>query len=267
MRYGIAIWNYCWRPAGLPDAIRHFASQGFDTIGLHPGQFADCPREHLAAVAASLRDLNLAAGVHGACAMDERAADTVIEALGDRLCSVTLDSAMREDSRGRLHDGQRIAAALSRLQRLTEGTDVLLGIEDFPLDHAALEYFRAELGDVLTHPRTGILIDVGHMHMRMKTSSYFSALSVHDYFRRPPVPLVEVHLHDNNGMKDEHGHFGFGSVPFPEIANALRAMKYDGLCTIEIAPSFHGSTPEGSKPKAAESLRTWKTLLGPTPDT
>ncbi|MFH1707917.1 MAG: TIM barrel protein, partial [Planctomycetota bacterium] len=124
------------------------------------------------------------------------------------------------------------------------------------------KHFKKELGRVYDHPRTGILVDVGHMHMRMTQSDYFSGMTVADYLDRLPLPLVELHLHDNHGDKDEHGHFGLGTVPFADIAAWVKAHTYDGECTIEIAPTFHGSTPELSRPKAVESLRRWKELLG-----
>jgi len=189
--------------------------------------------------------------------MDPQIMKNMVHAMGERLSVFSLDSAMRHDSRGALHDAKRIEAALSCLQELTQGTDVSLAIEDFPLDVPALEYFAADLGVVYEHPRTGILIDVGHMHVRMSGSEYFSGMSVAEYFRRLPLPLVEVHLHDNNGERDQHGHFGFGSVPFPDIAAALKGMAFDGVCTIEIAPTFHGRTPQESKEDAMQSLEHW----------
>jgi hypothetical protein len=185
----------------------------------------------------------------------------MVEGFGDRLIAFTMDSAMREDSRGRLHDAKRIATALTCLQELTVGTNVWLAIEDFPLDSPALQHFAADLGGVYDHPRTGILVDVGHMNMRMKGSDYFGTISVSEYFDRLPLPLVEVHLHDNNGEKDQHAHFGFGNVPFPEIADALVNMEFDGVCTIEIAPSFHGRTPSESKGDSMQSLRCWRNLI------
>jgi len=193
--------------------------------------------------------------------MDTLLMKTMVQAMGDRLSAFTLDSARQEDSRGVLHDAKRIVTALSCLQELTRGTDIWLAIEDFPLDSLALKHFATDLDAVYDHPRTGILIDVGHMHMRMKGSEYFGGMSVSEYFGSLPLPLVEVHLHDNNGEKDQHGHFGFGSVPFPEIVDALNDMEFDGVCTIEIMPSFHGRTPQESKGDAIQSLEYWRSLI------
>jgi sugar phosphate isomerase/epimerase len=151
---------------------------------------------------------------------------------------------------------------LNHAQRATAGTGVRLAIEDFPLDNAAKDFFREELGEVYGDSRTGILVDVGHLHLRRSQSRHFAALSVADYFARIPVPIVELHLHDNDGNKDQHGHFGFGTVPLGEVAQAVTGIGFDGMSTIEIAPGFHGSTPEASWDKAVASLKKWRELLG-----
>ncbi len=261
MKNAIAIWNYCWNAAEVPAWIHEFADHGFDAISFNAAQFVGDGGRHISAAVEALRSRDMIATIHGSVAMDIRAIAPLVEALGDRLSAVTLDSVMREDSRGRLHDAKRVATALSTLQEMTKDAVTQLAIEDFPLDSFALEHFAPDLGAVYQHPRTGILIDVGHMHMRMKTSDYFRAIPVLDYFRRLPFRLVEVHLHDNHGAKDEHAHLGFGDVPFQEIAAALKMLRFDGVCTIEIAPSFHGSNPEQSKPHAFESLATWRRLM------
>jgi hypothetical protein len=52
---------------------------------------------------------------------------------------------------------------------------------------------------------------------------------------------------------------------FDAVAAALKVIAFDGVCTIEIAPKFHSSTPEESKPRALESLATWKRLIRSQP--
>ncbi len=261
MKYAIAVWNYCWDAAKLPGWISEFADAGFDAISLNAGQFAAAAAGHLPGVVEALRGRNLVATVHGSAAMDAAVMEFLVRGLGDNLAVFSMDSVLREDSRGQLHDAGRDAAALGRLQELTEGTQVRLAIEDFPLDTAALEFFAADLGRVYPHPRTGVLVDVGHMHMRMKGAGAFGGMSIGEYFRRLPLAPVEIHLHDNDGLKDQHGHFGFGSVPFEEVAAALGELAFDGVCTIEVAPGFHGRTPLESKVDAIRSMERWRELM------
>ena len=40
--------------------------------------------------------------------------------------------------------------------------------------------------------------------------------------------LYEVHLHDNNGKKDQHLPIGFGTVNWIEVIEALKAIDYPG---------------------------------------
>lgn len=261
MTYGIAIWNFAWAPQQLPAWIADFAEQGFEAISFHPQQFAGEAGRHLPEIVKSLRERKLAAALHGACAMEPAFLGGLIEGLGSTLLTVTLDSVMREDSRGRLHDAGRIAAMLGYLQRATDGTDVRLAIEDFPLDARALAFFGPELTGVYDHPRTGILVDVGHMHLKRTQESAFRDLSVADYLRALPCPLVEVHLHDNNGSKDQHAPFGFGTVPFPELARALCDLRFTGLHTLEIAPSLYGGEPRDARAQAIENLARWRALI------
>jgi len=261
MNTAIAIWNYCWKAEDVSSWIHEFADRGFDTISFHPNQFGGDSAGRLSEVVDTLQSRKLRATVHGCVSMDTQIMKNIVQAMGDRLSVFSLDSAMRQDTRGWQHDAKRIKAALSFLQELTQGTDIFLAVEDFPLDTHALQYFSKDLGEVYENPQTGILVDVGHMHMRMQGHDYFRGMTVADYFRGLPVRLVEVHLHDNNGERDQHAHFGFGSVPFTDIASALKQMHFGGVCTVEIAPAFHDRTPQDSKLDAIRSLEQWLKLM------
>lgn len=260
MRFAVATWTYS-DDESLPEWIHRFADDGFDTVSLHPRQFSRVMPEHHSAVAEALEARDLQATVHGSCDMERGLVEAIVQALGKRLRAFTIDRAVREDSRGKLYDAGRMAKALRDLCAATAGTEARLAIEDFPLDEMALQHFKAELGDVYDDPRTGILIDVGHMHMRLSQSGYFTDISVEEYFSRLPLAVVEVHLHDNDGKKDQHGYFGLGTVPFEDVAAALKAVGFDGVSTIEIAPDSCGSTPDEAEGQAKESLDTWRRLM------
>jgi sugar phosphate isomerase/epimerase len=261
VKNAIAIWNYCWNPEPALGWIRDFANAGFDAVSFHPNQFLGDAARHLPAVAELMGSLDLSVTVHSPLAVERPLVQSIVNAFGNRLLAFTFDSVQAENSLGRVHDAGQIAGMLAYMQSLTAGTAIHLAVEDFPLDAAAMKHFGDELRGAYAHPRTGILIDVGHMNIRRKTSDYFGRLSVGEYFRQLPCPLVEIHLHDNDGTKDQHGHFGMGNIAFNEVAQALRALRFDGVCTIEVAPSLHASTPEASKDKAVDSLRQWRELM------
>lgn len=83
------------------------------------------------------------------------------------------------------------------------------------------------VGDVLRKvPGLYFHMDVGHVNL----------------FRRKPVSfvrkfhkkLVHIHLHDNNGEKDEHKSMGKGNVDFWKLVKELKRVGYDGTITLEI---------------------------------
>jgi len=265
MRHAIAIWNYCWDPAGLPAWIHAFADHGFDAVSFHPDPFADGPTAEVEAAARAVRERGMVATVHGACGMSRRGAERIADALRDRLIVFSIDAAWRDGPQGPEVDARRTAIGLAEARRLAAPVGAWVAVEDFPLDAAALIRARSEAGDGWDQPRTGILLDIGHLHLRRSGDPRFAGVSVADYVAGPALPLVEVHLHDNHGERDEHGHLGHGNVPFDEVAAALRAVGFDGVSTIEIAPSFHGSTPEASRERAIESVAAWRALLRPRP--
>ena len=153
------------------------------------------------------------------------------------------------------------ASTLETIRDATEGMAVRFGAEDFPLDAMALDFYGDELGNVLEHPRCGMLIDLGHMHMRLSASPYFRGMTMLDYVKRLPLNIIELHVHDNNGRKDQHAPLGQGTLPFGDAAEAFRSIGFDGVSTIEICPGLHGEEPAASRPLIPASFRMWRELL------
>jgi sugar phosphate isomerase/epimerase len=257
MRCGIAIWNF---DTGRPPAElgETFAQMGFDALSLHPFQLermTDAEARDLARLA-ERRDLLLT--VHGSVDMP---ADTPAKAarwFGDRLACFTIDPVMTADSRGRWYDMPRIAAALRTLRDATADLPTRFGAEDVPIDDAAWEFFADDLAELANDPRFGLLVDLGHMHLRRTGSPYFARLSPAEYVTASPAPLIEVHVSDNDGRKDLHLRPGAGSAPLADAAHALAGAGWNGIATVETAPSLHGGTAEQELPHAAETLRLWK---------
>ncbi len=259
MRYATAIWNYAEPHVKLVDLVQEFVGFGYDTISFLPGQLLG-PPEEAQQVADYLRADNLLATLHGNFDMSADEAARIIDLLGDMLLTFTCDAVMASDSRGSFYDVRRMADFLLRVLEMGEATGLRVAIEDMPLDDAAIDFYRADFEPLLASDRYGILIDVGHLNLRCSGGGYFGGMSVAEYIDRVPLPIIEVHLHDNHGEKDEHGHFGLGNLNFRDVATALKARGFDGISTIEIAPTFHGNTPTESKPLSRDSLAQWKEL-------
>jgi sugar phosphate isomerase/epimerase len=262
MRFGIAIWNFMEEGVRLPDLIAEFAGFGFDTISFLPGQLLPNPEAGREAVAA-LRGLGLKATVHGSFVVTADDARRIADLFGDDLLCQTFDAAMLEDSCGRHYDTACMVELLQQVGDLVEPLGARYGVEDFPLDMQALDCYRDDLSPLLERSGYGMLIDLGHLNLRINRAPYFGALGPVEYLRRTPLPIIEVHVHDNCGDRDSHAHLGFGTGDFATYAAALREKGFDGVSTIEIAPSFHGAKPAEDKPRAKESLELWRSLLEP----
>jgi len=260
MRYATAIWNYVEEGMRLSDLVREFAGFGYDTISFSSGNLGGARDEAMREAAGVVDELGLGVTVH--CAFDF-GVEGVTKALGilrDAVLAVTFDPMSEVDSCGMSYATEQMAPVVAEILRRTEGSQVRVGIEDLPLDQKALDRYRADLGPLTENPRYGMLVDVGHLNMRLRRWRYFAGLSVEEYITRIPVPIIEAHLHDNNGEGDQHAHLGFGNLDFAAVAEGLKAAGFEGVSTVEIAPSFHGSTPAESKPHARESVERWKAL-------
>ncbi len=255
--YAPAIWNYEEPDVDLLHLVDEFVSLGYNAISFTSWELL---RTDYGRVAEHLRSSDLRVAMHGNFETPVEDVRRLVEVLGDCLLTCTFDAAQVQDTRGKLYDVTRMVEYLSQLLASTDGTDLRVAVEDFPLDQTALEYYRAELAPVLSSPRYGMLVDVGHLNMRLRQWECYREAGVGEYLARLPLPVWEVHLHDNSGDRDEHGHFGLGNVDFAAVAAGLKAIGFSGVSTIEIAPSFHGKTPAESKPLSAESLAQWKDM-------
>jgi sugar phosphate isomerase/epimerase len=255
MRWAAAVWNYEEPGVALEDLLDEFAGFGCDTVALSSEQLGTMDQ---ARTAVHLRRRGLPATLH--CTF-ETPADKVCRfagLLGDLLLACTWDPIRVTDSRGTRYDVSEMVPLLQRVLAATGNARI--GIEDFPLDREALDFYRRDLEPLLASPRFGMLVDIGHLNLRLAEWPSLRGVSAGEYLRRLPLPVWEVHLHDNRGKHDEHGHFGMGTVDFPAVAEGLHAIRFEGVSTIEIAPSFHGSTPRESKPHLVESLVRWKEI-------
>lgn len=260
MHYAIAIWNYYEPPTRLPALIEEFAGMGYDAMSFTSAQLKVLDPGEVQDAARALEALGLVATMHGNFAVSVEDLLGYLDLFAGRVIRCTWDAQMHSDTRGSFYDTGAMAPYIGGVLCGSEGSGLMVGVEDFPLDMGALDYYRSDLEPLIASGRYGMLIDVGHMNMRLHGGGYFEGQSVGDYFRALPLEIVEVHLHDNDGTRDQHGHFGFGNTPFEQVAGALREVGFAGVSTIEIAPTFHGSSPRESKPRAQESLTRWREL-------
>lgn len=123
----------------------------------------------------------------------------------------------------REHDMQILVAILKDLADYAGKKGVVLGLE--PLNRFETSFITTadqaiELVDRVNHPACKIMLDTFHMNIEEN--------SMGDAIRKVGSRLVQVHSNENN-----RGTPGAGHVPWKEVAQALKDIKFDGVMVIE----------------------------------
>lgn len=78
-------------------------------------------------------------------------------------------------------------------------------------------------------PNLRMTLDTGHAHIESKGGS-----RILEFVERFPDRIYHVHANDNLGKEDNHLPIGAGTIDFPEIVKALKAIGYDETITLEV---------------------------------
>lgn len=80
--------------------------------------------------------------------------------------------------------------------------------------------------EAIDSPRFRHCFDTGHWNLfhRVSLEEWFSVLGAH---------IVETHIHDNSGMRDDHAPIGEGTIDFAAFFTLLRRHAPDAVWTIE----------------------------------
>lgn len=141
---------------------------------------------------------------------------------------------------------ERCIAAANDSCRRIEAAAVDLGIsnvcvENMPDVPVMLGTTADELGRIVDGTDLGITFDIGHAHTMCQIDEMIDTFG--DRIRH-------IHIHDNNGCKDEHLTIGDGNIDFGHVVSRLQ--QYAGLWIIE-AKSFES---------AVESQKRLKQIFG-----
>lgn len=108
--------------------------------------------------------------------------------------------------------------------------DILLGVENLIFPH---ELYRSpkeiqELLEKVNRSNVGFTFDVGHAQI--------SGHNPTDFINVLGDQLYHVHLHDNNGVIDEHLPLGQGIIDYVGIIQSLKQNDYLGVVNLEFSP-------------------------------
>ena len=123
----------------------------------------------------------------------------------------------------REHDMKILVEELQELSDYAAKKGVMLGVE--PLNRFETSFITTaqqavELVDRVNRPACKIMLDTFHMNIEEN--------SMGDAFRLVGKRLLQVHSNENN-----RGTPGSGHVPWKEIAQAIKDIKFDGVLVIE----------------------------------
>jgi D-psicose/D-tagatose/L-ribulose 3-epimerase len=241
MQLGISTWVWT-SPATtqvLETLLPHIASLGFDVIELPietVGQFDvtradELAREHgidvsICAVIGPGRDL-LVAGEADEGIRYLRSCIDVAQALGSPTVAGPFYSAVgrcwRSTPEERARDVAQVARTLRGLGEYAADRGVTLGVETlnrFETSFLNTTAQALELIERVDHPSVGLALDVFHLGIEEK--------DVGDALRAAGDRLVHLQVAEN-----DRGTPGTGSLPWQDIANALREIGYGGRVVIE----------------------------------
>ena len=119
----------------------------------------------------------------------------------------------------------------TRLAAVAEECNVTICLENmpFPLFSIATPQKLQQLVQQIGHPNVQMCLDTGHV-------SIFPELSVGDCIRQIAPNLRVLHVHDNDGTKDQHLWPKAGIIHWPDFTAALKDIQFQGVLSLEVSP-------------------------------
>lgn len=105
-----------------------------------------------------------------------------------------------------------------------------------------------QLVEEVNRDNVGFCLDVGHANI--------DGVDIPSAVQRMGRKLYEIHLHDNDGKKDQHLPIGFGTVNWIEVIEALNSIRYPGTATFEF---FRWPMPDYEQ-GLTHAVQMWRTL-------
>ena len=243
------------KPRPLFECVEAIAAAGFDGVQFgaapaeDPRRVDTLSRGDAAELRSLLRSLGLGRSLHvlsdfcfaGMAARDEQVvarATESIECAVRALCGEELPPLIVSQDPICLPPGpkgvlapQLIVEMLQFLVSLRERHAVRPALEHWPKPGAGTPEALRALVEA-AGGGIGILLDTGHVNLAMR-SDWCEHKTARDFIGSLPAPVLEVHLHDNHGVRDEHLPPGEGSADLAGMLAELTARGFRGPVTLE----------------------------------
>ena len=124
----------------------------------------------------------------------------------------------------------QLHTSLSELTKVAMNYGVIIGLENKQKseDRELILYPDEHLEVVEAFHDQGVraVLDIGHAHTANGDLANYTHL-LNDL-------IIELHLHDNNGVSDDHLPLGAGSIDFGEFFEAVRHIGFTGPAILEL---------------------------------
>ncbi len=267
---GIAVWNF--QGGQLAGKLRRFAEMGYTAASINNSSLDTLSDEEEADASRVADEYDLALTFHGGFtdkSEDPRLAVSRAQRIArwqertGRVACTSYDvPGAPVPGRCSRKEPERIAGMLRDVLGVMEGTGVKVLLEDCPIYPYQEEFFS---GWTAKYPGLGVLIDLGHMNLRLREPRDdprpLEPGAVEAYLKGIPWEIGEIHIHSNDGTRDQHAPPYAPNADMPAAARALKERGFDGISTIELVPKWCGLPEDEIEGACKHSLEYWRGLL------
>jgi len=112
--------------------------------------------------------------------------------------------------------------SLHEIDEFASNYNITLALENMPVKHWTLGNTATEILSMISNTDIGMCFDVGHAFILGEVDNFLNNID----------HIKNVHVHDNNGRRDEHLVLGEGAIDYPYIIKTM-ALKYSSSIIIE----------------------------------
>ncbi|MEI6845462.1 MAG: TIM barrel protein [Candidatus Firestonebacteria bacterium] len=245
MRIGIALWNI--RKKSIVETIDHLAGMGFTAVSFLGSSFEDASEK---AVAQAIKRNGLAVTFH--LAFFSMRKKRFLKDLKTRLenikgfikrnklekyvLNICFDPAFDEVGKKQevIYNAENTIKALKYSLRNIKG--VRIGVENWTVNSRIADFEK--IRKAISSKRLGMLLDLGHMNIAVK-KGLIDRKDLKTYIASLPLPIIELHVHDNKGEEDSHLPLGRGNMDYAEVFKLLKDSKKLSkgcVATLELKP-------------------------------
>jgi sugar phosphate isomerase/epimerase len=146
--------------------------------------------------------------------------------------------------------------AIEHLKAFAHPLGVRILIENLQNEITSPEHIL-EILNVGHFDRVGVCLDIGHAHLSRPSSDSHPNSGIDEAFELLKPRIAELHLHDNQGAKDDHLWPGSGTIDWNNIAKHVGTLPPDIPGILEIAHDLE-ETPDSVTTKATQSFDLFK---------